>query len=262
MSLVRSQKLLKNMVALVSSNSTPNNKNLIFLNRVLDYLKIHKTRYGLLFLLAISLFLKWNHDKKIQIFAHKTELNKYLLEKLKPRIDSYNPTFWLPFSLIKSAYFGKWTTAYLRDYLRWEYKYKDGSTVGLDIHPRPFPKDKPLNTPTIFIVPGIFTESGDHQIRTLVKYIWKTLGWRSIVMNRIGFSGLTVTGKFLCSIDSFGEFHGIIKAIKKRFDNCPVYLFGTSMGACYTQRYIEEYSGQLQVEAAATISSPWSVTNA
>ena len=110
---------------------------------------------------------------------------------LKARVDAYNPTFWLPISLIKSAYLGKSMTTYHKIYSRWEYKFQDGSTVGLDIHPRHTPNVK--NKPVVLIVPGIFSESRDHQIVSLSKYIWKSRGWNSIVFNRVGYSKMPIT---------------------------------------------------------------------
>lgn len=173
-------------------------------------------------------------------------------------MESYNPTFWLPFSLIKSAYLGRSQSTYLNDYRRHRFRFKDGSIVSLDVHPRTMKESKQV--PTILIVPGIFTESGDHQIRSLVKYVYRKLGWRSVVFNRVGFSGMELEGKLLSSFDCYEEFHNIVLHVKNKYPKCPLYSFGASLGSAFIQRYLQEFPGHKLIEAVACVSSPWNTT--
>jgi len=42
----------------------------------------------------------------------------------------------------------------------------------------------------------------------------------------------------------------------------PIYLFGASQGACFVQRYIQEYKEDHGIEAAACVSSSWNTFEA
>lgn len=222
---------------------------------VLSIIKKHPRKIISSLILGLFLYLKWKYDRRYKIYHHESPLNNFLVSRIHQKMETYSPTFWLPISLIKSAFLGKSLTPYLRDYLRWEYRFKDGSLVGLDVHPRSLAKDSKV--PTVLIVPGIFTESGDHQVIYIVKYLWEKYGFRSVVFNRIGFSGVKIEGESVCSYDCYDDFHDIVSAVKSRFHGAPLYLFGASLGAAFIQRYLEEFSGKTIVDAAACISSPW-----
>ena len=130
-----------------------------YLSKLISLLISHRYKSASAVIIGILLFAKWYKDKQITVDYTSTPLNEALVASLKPKLASYNPTFWLFHSVLKAAWVGKHISRYLDMYLRWEYKFHCGSVIGLDIYPRNYASLP--DTPVIVLVPGIFGESGD-----------------------------------------------------------------------------------------------------
>lgn len=89
--------------------------------------------------------------------------------------------------------------------------------------------------------------------------IWEKYGWRGLSFNRVGYSRMPITGDRITSYSCYNEFHNIILEAKKKFKNEPIYMVSSSMGAVFTQRYLQDFKGRHNIDAVVCISSPWNV---
>lgn len=184
--------------------------------------------------------------------------NNDVMTFLKSKLSSYRPTFWIIHPYISSIFTSIGENYYLDCYDRWEYILEDNSTISLDIYPRNH-EALDISTPVVVLVPGILGNSSDPHIKSITKNIWEKFGWSVIIFNRIGYSKTKVTGRQIISFYMYEEFDQLLKEVKARFGKRPVYLMGSSMGAVFVQRYLEEHPNQKHVDASCCVSSPWNV---
>lgn len=153
-------------------------------------------------LIGILLYLKWRHDKQIQVYCKKSMRNIALLQILTPLINQYSPTFWLPCAFLKTIYLGGSPMETLEIYVREEIELSDGGVVAIDLYPHDFHKF-PKETPILFLVPGIVGTSRDQYISECCQDIYKSIGWRIAIFNRRGYGGVQI--KVIEILNSRGE---------------------------------------------------------
>lgn len=224
--------------------------------KALDQL-MRKRKTGICFvILSFLLWIKKERDRKIQIICKKTRLNDILCEAIKPAIKKYSPTFWIPSSFLKMAVLPDKLHVNYEYFTRWKVELEDGEKVAVDIFPK---NHKNLNpeTPTILLLPGIYSDSNKAYCVKFCEQVRSTLGWRVCVINRRGFGGMPWTKYKLVSYVLYDDIHHIINLTAEKFPVSKLYMVGISMGAMNLQRYLGEYGKEPKLQAAVAISSPW-----
>ena len=209
--------------------------------------------------LGIIFFLLWlknRRDKRIKIHCNKKSIYLPLLDKMKPVLDSYSPTFWIPSSLLRMAYIPDKLAHNYESYIRWKVKLHDGEVVAVDIHPKNH-DSLPADTPTVILLPGFYSDSNKTYCLKFCSEVENILGWRTCVINRRGFGDMPFTKDKFVSYGLYEDIHSIIEAAADRFPYSRLYLVGVSMGAMNIQRYLAEYGKKPKIQAAVAISSPW-----
>jgi len=85
--------------------------------------------------------------------------------------------------------------------------------VALDHYPRKDSLASPNSLdgkPIVIVIPGVFGESGNHDVVVAAKYIYEQIGFRAVVFNRVGYSGVEYTGNRLSSFDCYPDFKRIV----------------------------------------------------
>lgn len=206
-------------------------------------------------LIGMLLVYKYRKNRTIRIVCKQTHRNKLVLERLAEKIREYSPTPYLPFALMKVAFVADRKLQFLDDYLRMDFKLKDGEVLPLDWYPRDYKSLSP-DTPIVVFVPGIFGTSYDRYSLEFCKMLHQTLGWRSFVLNRRVFMN-KIQGNTIISYFHFEDWREIIDFLHQEYPKADVFLAGVSMGALNIQKYLIQYSSDPKVAAAVTISSPF-----
>lgn len=211
--------------------------------------------FCILLLNPVLLLIKQKLNARIEVVCSDNPYTFAVRNELDPHIKSYNPTLWLPFSIMKSMYQGDKQFKDLSVYHRLEARMSDGEILAIDCYPKNFMHL--VDTPIIMFVPGVFGMSSDVYSLKFCQMIWDTLGWRACVFNRRGYGGMPIRGTRVVGFTSYDDMHSVVNQLDAQFPNAGVYLVGVSMGAANIQRFLAEYPQEHKVKAAVTISSPW-----
>lgn len=202
------------------------------------------------------MYVKYLWDRRIKVFMLNTRLNSDIFSKIKWRVESYSPTFWLPFSSWKTMLLGDRSVPFLDMYRRMELELPDGEVKALDWYPADYKSMKP-SAPIIVFVPGVFASSKDVYSVEFCKMAYAKLGWRTCVYNRRGYSGMACRGEKMISFTAYDDMHFAINKLHELYPQADKYLVGCSMGAANIQKYLIEYGVDTPIQAAVTISSPF-----
>ena len=241
----------------------PNKARHQLLNFVIKIVKnlLRKNKGKLtIFIVGMMLWIKREQDRKIRIISKQTDVNKEILRILDPHIKSYNPTFWIPSSFAKMLMVPRQPLDHYEFYRRWKLPLPDGEEIAIDILPTNHTKLHP-ETPTIILLPGIYSDSNKGDSFKFCETAKKMLNWRICVINRRGYGDMPYLKDKLSNFILYEDLHFAINSTSKRFPNSRIYLVGISMGAMNIQRYLAEYGKCTKVQAAVTISSPWNSYN-
>ena len=238
------------------------------LSSVKEYLWQHPTKLrrlvvallknsSILVVVAVLALLgyKYIRNRRVRVFCMDTARNKKIIEQLRPQIERYSPTLYMPFSMMKVVVAATGKLISLEKYLRQDILLSDGEICHLDCYPRTF-RTLPAATPIVVFVPGIFGTSFDKYAFEFCKMAYDSMGWRSFVLNRRLFVS-PCKGKKLLSYNHYEDWRQIFQKLKVDYPAAPIYLVGVSMGSMNIQRYLIEYKDDPIVEAAATVSSPF-----
>lgn len=179
-----------------------------------------------------------------------------MLERLNRLIKGYTPTFWLPFSIMKTFYQGDQKISDMGIYSRRMYEMDDGEVIAVDFYPLDH-ETMPETAPTVMFIPGVFGMSRDKYSAKLCTMFKEQLGWRTCVFNRRGYGGMPIKGTRVIGLNSYDDIHSVIKQLAAQFPLSNIYLVGASMGAVNTQNYLACFGEENLVKGAVTISSPW-----
>jgi predicted alpha/beta-fold hydrolase len=202
------------------------------------------------------MYVKYLYDRRIKVFMLNTRLNSDIFAKIKSRIESYSPTFWLPFSSWKTMLLGDREVPFLDMYRRMELELPDGEVKALDWFPADY-RAMPASAPIVIFVPGVFASSKDVYSVEFCKLAYQKLGWRTCVYNRRGYSGMACRGEKMISFTAYDDMHFAINKLHEMFPQADKFLAGCSMGATNIQKYLIEYGVDTPIKAAVTISSPF-----
>lgn len=199
--------------------------------------------------------IQWR-SKRIRVYTCKNDFNDFMLGKLDRLVKGYTPTFWLPFSFMKSFYQGDKKISDMSIYSRREFEMEDGEVIAIDFYPVDY-ENMPDNAPIVMFIPGVFGMSQDKYSAKFCKMFKNYLGWRTCVFNRRGYGGMPIKGTRVVGFNSYDDIHSVVKELSKKFPKANIYLAGVSLGASTIQNYLAHYANDKVVKGAVTISSPW-----
>lgn len=143
----------------------------------------------------ICLILKHFKNRKIKAVYSQTETNRRIFNRIKPLLESYSPTMYLPFGFMKILWLGDRRVDHLGHYRRQKLKLADGEIIALDFYPYNYLKRENRN-PVILFVPGIFGDSYQYYCYEFCKQVEKKLGWTVAIYNRRGYGNMQFQVKF------------------------------------------------------------------
>lgn len=210
------------------------------------------------FLFLGYLLFKWKKDKKLNLHFKRTERNLKTITAIEDVLHSYSPTFWLPGALLKGAYIAYLGKIGSSDefYRREKFELEDGEVIALDFHPKDYEILHP-RTPTVVFIPGIMGDSLDKYSIEFCEQVSKILNWRTCVVNRRGYGGMSYKGERLSCFLSLKDLSMLRKKINENFPQSNVYLTGVSMGGFQTHKFLQSFEGKVEFKAACAIGSFW-----
>jgi abhydrolase domain-containing protein 1/3 len=211
----------------------------------------------------VTFTYKYYKNKRVKIICKETATNKDIIHSvIQKKVKKYRPTFYLPFSFMKSALNADrkvnkylYQLPFLDVYLRHELELSDHHRIYLDWYPKTFKRMDP-KTPIVFFVPGVFGTSEDYYSYQFCKTLHERLGWRSFVFNRRLFMDNFIGPKFI-SYFNYSDWREVLEYTKSNFPEADIYMVGVSMGALNIQKYLISFKDDPRVKAAVTISSPF-----
>lgn len=126
---------------------------------------------------------KWNKQRKV--LYKKTDLNRHIVQKLKPVLEQYSPTWYICNKWL-AIMVGEGRGTYCQ-YIRTSLRLSDGEELSLDWFPREY-KSLAESTPIVVFCPGITGDSLDNYSVKFAQYLREQLGWRTCVANKRGFA--------------------------------------------------------------------------
>ena len=228
--------------------------------------------FSLSFFCILLIFLcclyKQYRDRRIHVYYNRTSRNKAIVGSIKPLLNEYNPTLWLPGSFMKIMFNGFSNSKKKQEvgddfYRRMNVELEDGEVIALDVHPQRdhFDSGKPYSEKarTIIFVPGIFGHSLSIGCSQLSSLAWERLKWRTVIFNRRGYSNMPIKSDRITSFDIVSDLKQVVDYVRREYDDAPVYLVGISVGAAQIQKYLQTYGEHSGVSGAVCTAVPWDV---
>lgn len=214
-----------------------------------------RMKFAGLFALVV-LYVVYKHKKKgYKKLFKDNERNRKLFEWLKPVLDSYSPTWYLPFGVLQVIR-GVRNRGLLVKFEKQQVALSDGGELILEWHPSRY-SAMSAETPIVAFVLGAAGVSSDAYCKILTRKVIEK-GWRIVVLNRVGFSYTHIKSNRFISKNEHQDFHEAILKIKEIFSQAPIYMMGVSAGANNTCRYLGNFPSS-PVEAAVSISNPFNI---
>jgi len=209
---------------------------------------------GAAVLLAPYFYLTSRGVEVPEITCAKTPFNQRILDGMRTA-KSYSETCYLCghpllstlwMLLLELLWCNKCTTFHAKELLTME----DGGTVGLFWRsPRPDSK-APTNKPVVVILPGLSENASDYPPYALAGAALEA-GWHVAIYVRRGLSGLPLTSPHPFCLRGTDDLHAVLKHLKAAYPEAPLVAMGLSTGAGIVLRYVETYTGEQNLLAAA-----------
>ena len=209
-------------------------------------------------ILITLLFLKSKHEGLYKAFYKPTKRNQWMAERLKPVMQKFNPTIYLPGPYAKAVNYIKPNPVRQKDYSRRIYSMADGEKIAVDVYPKIH--NMTSSEPGVLLVyfPGLMDDSSVVFAGEFAKKVEEMgKGWTLAIINKRGFGGMPFTKGKLCSFHLFDDTNLTLKLLKRDFPKKRIFGVGSSMGGVHLQRYLTEYSDDPVIEAACSISGTW-----
>ena len=243
--------------ALILSNM-PRNSNFSRIARIVNWL----IRGGFIikasFVLSLFfgyLYYQYKRQKVRRVFK-KNSLNAQIIEHLKPMLDNFKPTFYLPnafFQILRGQIKAHPLVKYEKQLL----DLPDGGKMTLEWFPENF-ASMSSDTPVVAFMLGACGSSNDYYCKELAQMVAKK-GWRIVVINRRGFGYHQIASQHFCSGEEFSDFAVSLEKIKEIFQEAEIYLIGVSAGANLSAKYSGLYSNSTPIKALVSISNPYNI---
>ena len=171
-----------------------------------------------------------------QLDFHPSRFNESVLARVDQLREPYAPTPWLFNAHLQLAWLLLCEIASPR--LRYErtdtLRMRDGGTTALDW----IGLDAAATTPTLVVLPSI---TGDAQsMRSMVRDLRRSTGWRVVVCTRRGHGDLELTAPVLNTMGCTDDLREQLARIREEFPNSPLYAIGMSAGSAVLVRYLGE----------------------
>ena len=211
---------------------------------------------ALIFLGLVCLyFYRKSSMKKISKIYRKTDANKAILDSLKPFMNAFKPTIFLPTAVSQIVYGNKPDNTITVKYEVQALTLPDDEEIKLEWHPLEYASMSPT-TPIVAFILGACGSSNESYCKTITHYV-KNFGWRIVVINRRGFANQRLkTKKFMCKNET-EDIHHALMAISEIFDQASIYLLGVSAGANNSAKYLGLFGSNTPVKAYCSISNPF-----
>lgn len=200
---------------------------------------------------------------RISPFANKTEIycketfeNKKICENLEPF--NYTPTIWMPFASMQILFhesMPKKIVHYKREY----FTSTDQGEYSLDWvvdDPREFSKNK--NKKILLILHGLTGGSQTIYMRDIISEMKKMKDFKICVLHNRGINDTPLRTPKAFNAAFTKDIDHVIKMLKIRFPEMPLYTMGISMGANILTKYFSnEYDLGNYVKCFISLSNPF-----
>ncbi|KAF7316802.1 hypothetical protein HMN09_00413300 [Mycena chlorophos] len=191
-------------------------------------------------------------------------LRELVLWRCKSLFTKYQPTWWLPNGHMQTVHsvVGDFSAEDQMWYERRLLRLSDGGTLGLDFAPlNPALAD---DTPIIVVQSGLTGGSHEPYVRAVLAPATAPvdeggLGFRAIVVNFRGCSGVPVTSPRFYNACGTDDLRQALTYISSRYPNAPLLGLGFSIGANVLIRYLAEEGANSALSAAVTLGNPWNL---
>eukprot|EP01120_Amphizonella_sp_Union-15-10_P008889 TRINITY_DN3286_c0_g2_i3.p1 TRINITY_DN3286_c0_g2~~TRINITY_DN3286_c0_g2_i3.p1 ORF type:complete len:380 (-),score=40.06 TRINITY_DN3286_c0_g2_i3:70-1209(-) len=190
--------------------------------------------------------------KKPELYYSPNRFNLDLLSNCKALREKYWPTFWC-YNQHLTTYLGSFKTIPVLTFERELINLEDGGVLALDWFNR---LSKPMNQPTLIIVPGLSGGSASNYIRHSIKGMID-IGWCCVVMNYRGMGGLDLrTPKAYCGAYTEDVRH-VCKHVRELYPNIFLSAIGFSLGSNILVKYVGEEGDRITLDAAISVANPF-----
>nr|XP_043628491.1 embryogenesis-associated protein EMB8-like [Erigeron canadensis] len=177
----------------------------------------------------------------------------------------YMSTPWLSSTHLQTTFLRFFGRPPVFNYRREVFSTGDGGIVALDwlAHSDVFNnKDTEneevhdANTPLVIVIPGLTSDSDSVYIKHLTFYMAKR-GWNVVVSNHRGLGGVPLTSDFFYNGGWTNDLRRVVKHIRSKSPDVPLFVVGTSLGANMMVKYIGEDGDDILIDGAAAVCCPW-----
>ncbi|CAI9304378.1 unnamed protein product [Lactuca saligna] len=112
------------------------------------------------------------------------------------------------------------------------------------------------NMPIVVVIPGLTSDSDSVYIKHLTFYMAKR-GWNVVVSNHRGLGGVPLTTDFFYNGGWTADLRKVVKHIRSKSMDVPLFVVGTSLGANMMVKYLGEDGGDILIDGAAAVCCPW-----
>ncbi|MFS7919703.1 putative alcohol O-acetyltransferase [Helianthus anomalus] len=112
------------------------------------------------------------------------------------------------------------------------------------------------DTPVVVVIPGLTSDSDSVYIKHLTFYMAKR-GWNVVVSNHRGLGDVPLTSDFFYNGGWTEDLRKVVKHIRSRSPDVPLFVVGTSLGANMMVKYLGEDGKDILIDGAAAVCCPW-----
>ena len=169
----------------------------------------------------------------------------------------YKPTWYLPTAWLKIRSWLKRVEDIGLGLRREVIEFADGGLRAIDFYPKEFEQFE--GKPFMFLIPGLNGDKSDPYVMYTAKKAFSEYGFRSVIYNKRGGSGVELKGEYATSWIKSDDFDHVLKSLYARYPNTPFLSIGFSMGANFTQFYLGEKGKRKEatgLTASVAVSPP------
>ncbi|KIP07410.1 hypothetical protein PHLGIDRAFT_105769 [Phlebiopsis gigantea 11061_1 CR5-6] len=185
-----------------------------------------------------------------------------LVKRLCPAVlRPFVTPWWLFNGHLQTAYcaMGDFTKVNVVEFERTLLCTADGGTVGLDFTPS---SETAPDAPILVVLTGLTGGSYESYIRAVLEPAYRSiqqggLGYRAVIINFRGCSGVPVTSPYLYSAGCTSDMRAALLHISKLYPAAPLLGLGFSLGASVLIRYLGEEGNRSRIKSACVMGCPW-----
>ncbi|XP_047322777.1 embryogenesis-associated protein EMB8-like isoform X2 [Impatiens glandulifera] len=199
-------------------------------------------------------------------FHSRSELYQKVVSNCQILHGRYLSTPWLPSPHLQTTFLSFRENAPTNMYTRQLMRTSDGGTVALDWLKHSDVSDvayqlndaipKHERTPIVIVIPGLTSDSTSAYVKHFALAMEKS-GWNVVVSNHRGLGGISITSDCFYNAGWTEDVREVIGFIHKQYQEAPLFIVGTSVGANVLVKYLGEEGNNTPIVGAVAICSPW-----